>query len=79
MQMWGGVIVWNPKGCLKDSESQHPIRHTISRQVRCLSAKLFKYMYFFFFFFFFHFLISVLIQNLNKQVSFFNCINLYSK
>lgn len=30
--MWGGVIVWNPKGCLKDSESQHPIRHTISRQ-----------------------------------------------
>lgn len=35
MKMWGGVIVWNPQGCLKDSESQHPIRQTISRQVRC--------------------------------------------
>ncbi|GLT53475.1 hypothetical protein SLA2020_267430 [Shorea laevis] len=30
--MWGGVIVWNPQGCLKDSESQHPLRHTISPQ-----------------------------------------------
>uniref|UniRef100_A0A7N2LLK1 Uncharacterized protein n=1 Tax=Quercus lobata TaxID=97700 RepID=A0A7N2LLK1_QUELO len=30
--MWGGVIVWNPQGCLKDSESQHPIRQTISHQ-----------------------------------------------
>ncbi|KAM4070567.1 hypothetical protein ACB094_12G174900 [Castanea mollissima] len=30
--MWGGVIVWNPQVCLKDSESQHPIRQTISHQ-----------------------------------------------
>ncbi|KAG6661031.1 GPI transamidase component PIG-S isoform X1 [Carya illinoinensis] len=30
--MWGGVIVWNPKDCLKDSESQHPLRRTISQQ-----------------------------------------------
>ncbi|KAF8388441.1 hypothetical protein HHK36_027111 [Tetracentron sinense] len=28
--MWGGVIIWNPPSCLKDSESRHPARHTIS-------------------------------------------------
>ncbi|KAJ7950461.1 GPI transamidase component PIG-S, related protein [Quillaja saponaria] len=30
--MWGGVIVWNPQGCLKESASKHPIRHRISPQ-----------------------------------------------
>ncbi|CAL2280180.1 unnamed protein product [Prunus armeniaca] len=30
--MWGGVIVWNPQTCRKDSESKHPSRHTISHQ-----------------------------------------------
>ncbi|RVW33702.1 GPI transamidase component PIG-S [Vitis vinifera] len=30
--MWGGVAVWNPPGCSRDSESKHPARHTISPQ-----------------------------------------------
>ncbi|TKY66154.1 GPI transamidase component PIG-S [Spatholobus suberectus] len=30
--MWGGVIVWNPQGCIKDLESKDPVRHTISPQ-----------------------------------------------
>ncbi|ONH92854.1 hypothetical protein PRUPE_8G200200 [Prunus persica] len=30
--MWGGVIVWNPQTCRKDSESKRPSRHTISHQ-----------------------------------------------
>ncbi|GAV70714.1 PIG-S domain-containing protein [Cephalotus follicularis] len=28
--MWGGIIVWNPPMCLKDSESKHPARHAMS-------------------------------------------------
>ncbi|CAK9309811.1 unnamed protein product [Citrullus colocynthis] len=28
--MWGGVIVWNPKGCLRDRESKQHHRHMIS-------------------------------------------------
>ncbi|KAM1122277.1 hypothetical protein TB2_003727 [Malus domestica] len=30
--MWGGVIVLNPQSCQKDSESNHPAKHTISHQ-----------------------------------------------
>ncbi|XWS31262.1 hypothetical protein CRYUN_Cryun23aG0062400 [Craigia yunnanensis] len=30
--MWGGVIVWNPEGCLKDSENKPAARHTIPLQ-----------------------------------------------
>ncbi|XP_044500940.1 GPI transamidase component PIG-S [Mangifera indica] len=30
--MWGGVIVWNPRSCLKDSESKHTTRHTMSAE-----------------------------------------------
>ncbi|XVF32170.1 hypothetical protein REPUB_Repub17cG0058800 [Reevesia pubescens] len=30
--MWGGVIVWNPQGCLKDSENKPAARHTIPMQ-----------------------------------------------
>ncbi|GLU03847.1 hypothetical protein SLE2022_210220 [Rubroshorea leprosula] len=30
--MWGGVIVWNPQSCLKDSENNHAARHTIPTQ-----------------------------------------------
>ncbi|KAL6978805.1 hypothetical protein U1Q18_020472 [Sarracenia purpurea var. burkii] len=30
--MWGGVIVWNPPGCSRDSENMHPSRHQISHQ-----------------------------------------------
>lgn len=30
--MWGGITVWNPKGCLKDSESQDPLKRTISQK-----------------------------------------------
>ncbi|GAB2282455.1 hypothetical protein Dimus_016998 [Dionaea muscipula] len=30
--MWGGVIVWNPSGCSRTSESKHPLRHTIPFQ-----------------------------------------------
>ncbi|KAM7521827.1 hypothetical protein LguiA_011729 [Lonicera macranthoides] len=30
--MWGGVVVWNPPGCLRDSESMHPPRYKISPQ-----------------------------------------------
>ncbi|KAL5701673.1 hypothetical protein ACHQM5_026985 [Ranunculus cassubicifolius] len=30
--MWGGVIVWNPSSCLKNSSSRHPVRHTLSPQ-----------------------------------------------
>ncbi|KAA8550613.1 hypothetical protein F0562_002297 [Nyssa sinensis] len=30
--MWGGVIVWNPPGCMRDSESMHPLKHKISAQ-----------------------------------------------
>ncbi|KAH9728771.1 GPI transamidase component PIG-S-like protein [Citrus sinensis] len=29
--MWGGVVVWNPPGCL-NSETNHPSRHTMSRE-----------------------------------------------
>ncbi|KAH7517572.1 hypothetical protein FEM48_Zijuj09G0079100 [Ziziphus jujuba var. spinosa] len=29
---WGGIIVWNPKGCGKNSGIEHPFRHTISHQ-----------------------------------------------
>ena len=32
-QMWGGVIVWNPQGCLKD-DNRPTARHTIPMQVR---------------------------------------------
>ncbi|CAK9156886.1 unnamed protein product [Ilex paraguariensis] len=28
--MWGGVMVWNPPGCLRDSESVNHLRHKIS-------------------------------------------------
>lgn len=35
LQMWGGVIVWNPKGCLRDRESKQHHRHMISYPVRC--------------------------------------------
>ncbi|GFZ13472.1 GPI transamidase component PIG-S-like protein [Actinidia rufa] len=31
-QMWGGVIVWNPPGCSRDSENMHPLEHKISHQ-----------------------------------------------
>ncbi|KAJ4828837.1 hypothetical protein Tsubulata_010490 [Turnera subulata] len=30
--MWGGVVVWNPQSCLKNSESKLPDRHLISAQ-----------------------------------------------
>ncbi|KAG5017817.1 hypothetical protein JHK85_023953 [Glycine max] len=30
--MWGGVVVWNPRSCIKDLESRDPVRHTISSQ-----------------------------------------------
>ncbi|KAF4370288.1 hypothetical protein G4B88_012972 [Cannabis sativa] len=30
--MWGGVTVWNPKGCGKVLRSKHPVMHTISQQ-----------------------------------------------
>lgn len=30
--MWGGVMVWNPSTCLKDSEDKLPGRHMISTQ-----------------------------------------------
>ncbi|XP_059626209.1 uncharacterized protein LOC132269148 isoform X2 [Cornus florida] len=30
--MWGGVIVWNPPGCLRDSESMRPLRRKIPPQ-----------------------------------------------
>ncbi|XP_057473955.1 uncharacterized protein LOC130762283 [Actinidia eriantha] len=30
--MWGGVIVWNPPGCSRDSENMHPFNHKISHQ-----------------------------------------------
>ncbi|PSR94905.1 GPI transamidase component PIG-S like [Actinidia chinensis var. chinensis] len=30
--MWGGVIVWNPPGCSRDSENMHPLEHKISHQ-----------------------------------------------
>ncbi|KHN10979.1 GPI transamidase component PIG-S [Glycine soja] len=32
LQMWGGVVVWNPRSCIKDLESRDPVRHTISSQ-----------------------------------------------
>ncbi|GMP48568.1 hypothetical protein CsSME_00015876 [Camellia sinensis var. sinensis] len=30
--MWGGVIVWNPPGCLRDSENMQPLKHKIAHQ-----------------------------------------------
>ncbi|KAJ8749202.1 hypothetical protein K2173_018675 [Erythroxylum novogranatense] len=30
--MWGGVMVWNPKSCLKDSEYNLPGRHMLSTE-----------------------------------------------
>ncbi|XP_014498347.1 GPI transamidase component PIG-S [Vigna radiata var. radiata] len=30
--MWGGVVVWNPQSCIKDLESNDPVRNTISHQ-----------------------------------------------
>ncbi|XP_057508884.1 uncharacterized protein LOC130791671 [Actinidia eriantha] len=30
--MWGGIIVWNPPGCSRDTENIHPIGHKISHQ-----------------------------------------------
>jgi hypothetical protein len=33
LQMWGGVVVWNPQSCIKDFESEGPVRHMISPQV----------------------------------------------
>ncbi|PIA39291.1 hypothetical protein AQUCO_02600028v1 [Aquilegia coerulea] len=30
--MWGGVIVWNPSNCLRDSNRRHPVIHTLSPQ-----------------------------------------------
>uniref|UniRef100_A0A803PG44 GPI transamidase component PIG-S n=1 Tax=Cannabis sativa TaxID=3483 RepID=A0A803PG44_CANSA len=30
--MWGGVTVWNPKGCGKVLRSKHPVIHTVSQQ-----------------------------------------------
>uniref|UniRef100_A0A2P2KZU8 Uncharacterized protein MANES_13G047900 n=2 Tax=Rhizophora mucronata TaxID=61149 RepID=A0A2P2KZU8_RHIMU len=34
--MWGGVMVWNPKACLMDSNNKLPERHVMSPQVRHL-------------------------------------------
>ncbi|KAK3021629.1 hypothetical protein RJ639_046353 [Escallonia herrerae] len=30
--MWGGVVVWNPPGCLRDSENMGPLMHKILPQ-----------------------------------------------
>ncbi|XP_057964840.1 uncharacterized protein LOC131155610 isoform X1 [Malania oleifera] len=30
--MWGGIIVWNPPGCLRDLESNFPTMHRFSHQ-----------------------------------------------
>ncbi|KAK3007544.1 hypothetical protein RJ639_014549 [Escallonia herrerae] len=30
--MWGGVVVWNPPGCLRDSENTGPLMHKILPQ-----------------------------------------------
>ncbi|KAK9139590.1 hypothetical protein Scep_009271 [Stephania cephalantha] len=30
--MWGGVVVWNPSDCSKNSKNEHPISHTLSSQ-----------------------------------------------
>ncbi|OVA14889.1 ABC transporter [Macleaya cordata] len=30
--MWGGVIVWNPPSCFRNSESRHPVKNTLTPQ-----------------------------------------------
>jgi phosphatidylinositol glycan class S len=39
-QMWGGVMVWNPQSCSRDSDSELLVRHIMSPEVRFLSIKL---------------------------------------